>query len=296
MERLRFGDFAGTISLHVLPRHIATVKILVVGSGGREHALAWKLRQSSRVDRIFCAPGNAGTEEVGENVPIPTNDQPALVRFAKENDIGLTVIGPDDPLAAGISDLFQENGLCVFGPSKSAARLESSKIFAKELMRKNKIPTARGAAFSQPEAALAFIRRVAIPTGDQGRRARARERRDHSARHSQGAPGHRLDDDRTPFWRRRHAALDRGMPDGHGVLAPRAGGWEELSLARDCSRSQARLRWGYGTEYRRHGRIQPGRQFRRRPANAIRSRDHASIAGWPEREWRSSFAACSSPV
>ena len=82
------------------------MKILVVGSGGREHALAWKLKQSSRVDRIFCAPGNAGTEEVGENVSIPANDLPALVRFAKENKIGLTVIGPDDPLAAGIVDLF----------------------------------------------------------------------------------------------------------------------------------------------------------------------------------------------
>jgi len=161
---LRFPDFARTIrTVYVLPRHRSAVKILVVGSGGREHALAWKLKQSSRVDRIFCAPGNAGTEEVGENVPIPANDLPALVRFARENDIGLTVIGPDDPLAAGISDLFEAEGLRVFGPSKSAARLESSKIFAKELMRKNKIPTARGAAFSQPEAALAFVEESRFP-------------------------------------------------------------------------------------------------------------------------------------
>jgi phosphoribosylamine--glycine ligase len=139
------------------------VKILVVGSGGREHALAWKLRQSSRAERIFCAPGNAGTEQVGENVAIPANDLPALVRFAKENQIGLTVIGPDDPLAAGIADLFEAEGLRVFGPSKSAARLESSKIFAKELMRKNKIPTARGAAFSQREAAFAFAEEARFP-------------------------------------------------------------------------------------------------------------------------------------
>jgi phosphoribosylamine--glycine ligase len=139
------------------------VKILVVGSGGREHALAWKLKQSSSADRIFCAPGNAGTEQVGENVAIPANDLPALVRFAKENQIGLTVIGPDDPLAAGITDLFESEGLRVFGPSKSAARLESSKIFAKELMRKNKIPTARGAAFSQREAAFAFVEEARFP-------------------------------------------------------------------------------------------------------------------------------------
>jgi phosphoribosylamine--glycine ligase len=139
------------------------VKILVVGSGAREHALAWKLKQSSRAERIFCAPGNAGTAELGENVAIPANDLPALVHFAKENQIGLTVIGPDDPLAAGIVDLFEAEGLRVFGPSKSAARLESSKIFAKELMRKNKIPTARGAAFSNYEAAFAFVDEARFP-------------------------------------------------------------------------------------------------------------------------------------
>jgi phosphoribosylamine---glycine ligase len=139
------------------------VKILVVGSGGREHALAWKLKQSSRADRIFCAPGNAGTAELGENVAIPANDLPGLVHFAKENQIGLTVIGPDDPLAAGIADLFEAEGLRIFGPSKSAARLESSKIFAKELMRKNKIPTARGAAFSKCEAAFAFVEEARFP-------------------------------------------------------------------------------------------------------------------------------------
>ena len=139
------------------------MKILVVGSGGREHALAWKLKQSSRADRIFCAPGNAGTEEVGENVAIPATDLPALVRFAKENLIDLAVIGPDDPLAAGIADLFETEGLRVFGPSQSAARLESSKIFAKDLMRKNKIPTARGASFSEPAAAFAFVEEARFP-------------------------------------------------------------------------------------------------------------------------------------
>ncbi|MDP9004611.1 MAG: phosphoribosylamine--glycine ligase [Verrucomicrobiota bacterium] len=139
------------------------MKILVVGSGGREHALAWKLKQSSGVDRIFCAPGNAGTAEVGENVAIPVSDLRALVRFAKQNQIGLTVVGPDDPLAAGIVDLFNAEGLRVFGPSKSAARLESSKIFAKEMMRRNKIPTARGAAFEKYEAATAFVAEARFP-------------------------------------------------------------------------------------------------------------------------------------
>ncbi|PZR72593.1 MAG: phosphoribosylamine--glycine ligase [Chthoniobacterales bacterium] len=139
------------------------MNILVIGSGGREHALAWKLKQSPGADRIFCAPGNAGTPEVGENVAIPANDFPALVRFAKENNIGLTVVGPDDPLAGGIVDFFEAEGLRIFGPSKSAAQLESSKIFAKELMRKNGIPTARGAIFQEAAAAVAFLRESRFP-------------------------------------------------------------------------------------------------------------------------------------
>ena len=139
------------------------MKILVVGSGGREHALAWKLKQSAGVDRIFTAPGNAGTEELGDNVPIKAGDLSALARFAKENSVGLTVVGPDDSLAAGIVDVFQAEGLRIFGPSRSAARLESSKIFAKELMRTKRIPTARAAVFEKPEAASAFLRESRFP-------------------------------------------------------------------------------------------------------------------------------------
>jgi len=118
------------------------MKILVIGSGGREHALTWKLRQSPHAERIFCVPGNAGTAEIGENVAIAANDFDALVRFAKENRIDLTVVGPDDPLAAGIVDLFTAEKLRAFGPTKSAARIESSKIFADELMCALRIPTA----------------------------------------------------------------------------------------------------------------------------------------------------------
>jgi phosphoribosylamine--glycine ligase len=139
------------------------MNILVVGSGGREHALAWKLKQSPGADRIFCAPGNAGTAEVGENVAIPAHELPALARFAKDNRIGLTVVGPDDSLAGGIVDLFEADGLRIFGPTKSAARLESSKIFAKELMRKNRIPTARAATFDKEAAAFAFLKESRFP-------------------------------------------------------------------------------------------------------------------------------------
>ena len=139
------------------------MKILVIGSGGREHALAWKLRQSPHADRIFCAPGNAGTADIAENVAIPANDLQALVRFAKENRIDLTVVGPDDPLAAGIVDLFAAEKLRAFGPTKSAARIEASKIFAKELMRAQKIPTAEARTFSQSDEALRYCERVKFP-------------------------------------------------------------------------------------------------------------------------------------
>src|SRR6266436_2200439 len=139
------------------------MKILVIGSGGREHALARKLKQSPRAERIFCAPGNAGIAEIGENVAIPVSDLAALVGFARENRIDLTVVGPDDALAAGIVDLFVKQGLRVFGPSKRAARIESSKIFAKELMRENGIPTAEAGTFERSDDALRFCDRVRFP-------------------------------------------------------------------------------------------------------------------------------------
>ena len=139
------------------------MKILVIGSGGREHALAWKLRQSPQAERIFCAPGNAGTSEVGENVAISVNDLEAFVRFAKENRVDLTVVGPDDPLAAGIVDLFTAEKLRAFGPTKSAARIEASKIFAKELMRTQEIPTAEARTFSDSGEALRYCERAKFP-------------------------------------------------------------------------------------------------------------------------------------
>ena len=139
------------------------MKILVIGSGGREHALAWKLRQSPQAERIFCALGNAGTSEIAENVAIPPTDLKGLARFAKQNRVGLTVVGPDDPLAAGIVDLFATEKLRAFGPTKSAARIEASKIFAKELMRAQKIPTAEANTFSDSKEAVRYCERVKFP-------------------------------------------------------------------------------------------------------------------------------------
>src|ERR1700739_2646592 len=139
------------------------MKILVIGSGGREHALAWKLRQSPHAERIFCAPGNAGTAEIAEHIAIAANDLQAFVRFAKENRVDLTVVGPDDPLAGGIVDLFAAEKLRAFGPTKAADRIEASKIFAKDLMRAQKIPTAEARKFSNSSEALDYCERVKFP-------------------------------------------------------------------------------------------------------------------------------------
>ena len=139
------------------------MKILVIGSGGREHALVWKLKQSPRVTEIFCAPGNGGISQLAECVPLKISDHDALVKFAKERGIGLTVVGPDDALAAGIVDRFQSEGLHVFGPTQSAARLESSKVFAKEFMLRHGIPTAASGQFSNADDARAFAAKMSAP-------------------------------------------------------------------------------------------------------------------------------------
>lgn len=137
--------------------------VLVIGSGSREHSICWKLKQSPRVRKIYIAPGNGGTGNVPENVPIGVMAFEKLAQFAEEKKIGLTVVGPDDPLGGGIVDVFQARGLRVFGPSKAAARIESSKAFAKELMREAGIPTAEFQIFSKYEQALDYARAKAPP-------------------------------------------------------------------------------------------------------------------------------------
>ena len=126
------------------------MKVLIVGSGGREHAIAWKVAQSRKVEKIYCAPGNAGIEEYAQCVPIGAMEFDKLAAFAKEEQINLTVIGMDDPLVGGIVDVFEAEGLRVFGPRKNAAILEGSKAFSKDLMKKYNIPTAAYENFTDP--------------------------------------------------------------------------------------------------------------------------------------------------
>ncbi|MCG8642960.1 MAG: phosphoribosylamine--glycine ligase [Desulfobacterales bacterium] len=139
------------------------MKILVVGGGGREHALVWKISQSPMVEKIYCAPGNAGTDSLAESVPIQAEDIKGLADFARENRIDLTVVGPEGPLVKGISDLFEERGLRIFGPAKAAARLEGSKYFSKQHMLKYNIPCAMGKAFTRAKTAKAYARALGAP-------------------------------------------------------------------------------------------------------------------------------------
>ncbi len=135
----------------------------MIGGGGREHALVWKLTASPRVEKLYCAPGNPGIGELAECVALDGQDNTALVTFAWENKIDLTVVGPEAPLANGIVDVFAAHGLKIFGPSQAAARIEGSKAFAKDLMRKYGIPTAGYGVFTDPEAAKAYIRNQGAP-------------------------------------------------------------------------------------------------------------------------------------
>jgi phosphoribosylamine--glycine ligase len=139
------------------------LKILVVGGGGREHALCWKLSRSRDVRKVYCAPGNAGTALVAENVPIAATDIEGLRNFAELHSIDLTVVGPEKPLVLGIVDAFEARGLRIFGPSAEPARLEGSKVFSKELMAAAGIPTAPFRVFDNPEAALGYLRERSFP-------------------------------------------------------------------------------------------------------------------------------------
>ena len=139
------------------------MKILVVGSGGREHTLVWKLTRDSCSPEVFCAPGNAGTAAIATNVPIAAEDVKGLVSWAKRNRPDLTVVGPEAPLCAGLADKLTAAGLRVFGPSKAAARMEGSKVFSKDVMEAGGVPTAKAAVFTNMKKALAYLKSAEVP-------------------------------------------------------------------------------------------------------------------------------------
>jgi phosphoribosylamine---glycine ligase len=139
------------------------MKVLVIGGGGREHALVWKIAQSPLVETVFCAPGNPGTAQLARNVDLAVDDLPGLLAFAKEQHVGLTVVGPELPLSLGLVDLFEEHGLKVFGARKNAALIESSKAFSKDIMQKYQVPTAAYGVFTEIAPAISFIDQTGTP-------------------------------------------------------------------------------------------------------------------------------------
>ena len=140
------------------------MKVLVVGGGGREHAIVWKLSQSPRVSKLYCAPGNGGIAALAECVDIAATDLDGMVQFAKDKQIDLTVVAPDDPLAMGMVDRLEQNGLRAFGPRQKAAEIEASKLFAKRLMKKYVIPTADYETFNEYDKAVEYLDRIDFPT------------------------------------------------------------------------------------------------------------------------------------
>jgi len=139
------------------------MKVLIIGGGGREHALVWKISSSPKVDKIFCAPGNAGISRIAECVSIRADDVQGLLSFVKHNKIDVTVVGPEAPLVLGISDAFRSEGLKIFGPSKAASKLEGSKAFSKNIMLKYNIPTAEAGVFTDYDNAIEYIRKKGTP-------------------------------------------------------------------------------------------------------------------------------------
>ena len=164
------------------------MNLLIIGNGAREHALAWKIAASELVKRVFVAPGNAGTALEAENVDIASTDFPRLVKFAQQNEIGLTIVGPEQPLALGIVDAFAAAKLRVFGPSKAAAELEGSKVFCKNLLRHADVPTADYRVFRNPDSAITFLKdREDVPVVVKDKTVRERVRVTKRNNNQQGA-------------------------------------------------------------------------------------------------------------
>ena len=178
------------------------MKILVVGSGAREHALAWKLSRESGVGEVLCAPGNAGTRQVARQHALDVSDPAAVLALAETESVDLTVVGPELPLALGVQDLFAARDRSLFGPSRAAARLESSKAFAKDFMARHQVPTARFRVCERADEALAAVAGPAFgfPVVIKADGLAAGEGRDRRARPRRGRAGGARCDDRPPVW------------------------------------------------------------------------------------------------
>ena len=234
------------------------MNILIVGGGGREHALAWKVAQSPRVAKVFVAPGNAGTMREPELTTVARTAIPELVAFARDQEVALTIVGPEAPLAAGIVDAFRAAGLRIFGPTQAAAQLESSKDYAKAFMARHGIPTAQYRTFTDAGAARSLRRRARRADRRQGRRPRCRQGRRRRAERRGSARSDRRDARRQRDGCRRGAGRRRGLPRRRGGELHRHGRRPARAAARLLAGPQAAARQRSGAEHGRDGRVFAG--------------------------------------
>ena len=245
------------------------MKVLVVGNGGREHALAWKLSQSPRIGRLFIAPGNAGTALEGENVDIPASDIGRILDFAKQNEIDFTIVGPEAPLADGMVDAFNEAKLRVFGPSKAAAELEASKVFCKNLLRHADVPSADFRTFDNAKSAFIYLEEredVSVVVKADGlaagkgvivckNREEALTAVERICRDQEfGAAGEQLVIEERLVG---HEVSVLALTDGRTILT-----------LPSCQDHKPRRRWRHGAEYRWHGGLLPDTPADRRVAGS----------------------------
>ena len=239
------------------------MRVLVVGGGGREHALVHSFVQSSLAPQVFCAPGNAGIAAEADCVPIGADDVLALLEFALKERPDLTVIGPEAPLVAGVTDVFRERGLLVFGPDARAARMEGSKVFAKEVMGEAGAPTG---GYSKHIDRRVGARRARppdrLPGRRQGRRPRRRQGRDHRQGRGRGARRGRGHARGEVVRRRRRGRRRRGAPRRQRGLAARPLRRRDRRAPRPRPGLQAHLRRRPGPEHRRHGELLPRPRLR----------------------------------
>ena len=233
------------------------MNILLLGSGGREHALAWKIAASPLVTKLWCAPGNAGIAREAECVAVDITDHPAVIEFCKANKVDFVVVGPDAPIAAGIVDDLNAAGFKAFGPTRAAGQLESSKSFTKALCRANNIPTAAYEHFTDADKAKAYIRAQGAPIVVKADGLAAGKGVVVAMTEARGARRGRHDV-RRRFRRGRRRGRGRGVHGRRGSLVLRAVRRRARAAARHRAGPQARLRRRPGPEHRRHGRLFAG--------------------------------------
>jgi phosphoribosylamine--glycine ligase len=232
------------------------MKVLVIGSGGREHALAWKLKQSPAGLDTFCAPGNGGIAQVATCVPIKIHDHDALIEFACREGIDLTVVGPDDALAAGIVDRFQDAGLRIFGPTQNGALFESSKVFAKEFMLRHGIPTAASGQFSTADEARKFTAGMKTPIVVKASGLALGKGVIIAESHAEADAAIREIMEERKFGDAGAEVVIEEFLEGLECSIHALVDGKKLSPLSQCAGSQARPRWRRGAEHRRNGDIQ----------------------------------------